>query len=63
MYGGVNDSEIMEMKNNPEKAYQFKKTLIDVCKKASLFDFLIKLPEYFQTKVGERGLRLSGGEK
>eukprot|EP00002_Diphylleia_rotans_P022819 TRINITY_DN4484_c0_g1_i4.p1 TRINITY_DN4484_c0_g1~~TRINITY_DN4484_c0_g1_i4.p1 ORF type:complete len:792 (-),score=123.73 TRINITY_DN4484_c0_g1_i4:187-2562(-) len=30
---------------------------------ASIHDFISRLPEGYQTKVGERGLRLSGGEK
>lgn len=37
--------------------------IIDSAKKAKLFDFITSLPEKFATKVGERGLRLSGGEK
>lgn len=30
---------------------------------AQLHDFILRLKEGYQTKVGERGLRLSGGEK
>jgi ATP-binding cassette subfamily B protein len=30
---------------------------------AQLHDFILSLPEGYQTKVGERGLKLSGGEK
>ena len=32
-------------------------------KTASIYDFIISLPKGFETKVGERGLKLSGGEK
>ncbi|KAF0683585.1 Aste57867_24351 [Aphanomyces stellatus] len=32
-------------------------------KSAQLYDFVMTLPDRFQTKVGERGLKLSGGEK
>ena len=28
-----------------------------------MHDFVLKLPEGYDTKVGERGLKLSGGEK
>ncbi|MGA1210080.1 MAG: ATP-binding cassette domain-containing protein, partial [Gemmobacter sp.] len=30
---------------------------------ARIHDFIVSLPEGYQTKVGERGLKLSGGEK
>ena len=32
-------------------------------KAARIHDFIISLPEGYETKVGERGLKLSGGEK
>eukprot|EP00924_Labyrinthula_sp_SR-Ha-C_P012519 snap_masked-scaffold_10-processed-gene-9.18-mRNA-1 protein AED:0.07 eAED:0.07 QI:0/-1/0/1/-1/1/1/0/766 len=35
----------------------------EACRSAMIYDFIQNLPEGFQTKVGERGLRLSGGEK
>lgn len=37
--------------------------VIEACKKANLYDFIQKLPEKFQTKVGPNGLKLSGGQK
>ncbi|MCB2132689.1 MAG: ATP-binding cassette domain-containing protein, partial [Rhodobacteraceae bacterium] len=30
---------------------------------AKIHDFIMSLPEGYETKVGERGLKLSGGEK
>lgn len=33
------------------------------CKSAQILDFILSLPEGFDTYVGERGLKLSGGEK
>ncbi len=30
---------------------------------AQILDFILTLPEQWDTKVGERGLKLSGGEK
>lgn len=33
------------------------------CKKAEILDFVESLPDGFDTVVGERGLKLSGGEK
>jgi ABC-type transport system involved in Fe-S cluster assembly fused permease/ATPase subunit len=37
--------------------------IIAAAKAARIYDFIQSLPEGFQTKVGERGLKLSGGEK
>ena len=37
--------------------------VVDACKKASIHDFISSLPDGYQTKVGELGDRLSGGEK
>ena len=35
----------------------------DAARLARIHDFVMSLPEGYQTKVGERGLKLSGGEK
>ncbi len=37
--------------------------LIAACKKANIHDFIHMLPERYDTQVGNRGLKLSGGEK
>jgi subfamily B ATP-binding cassette protein MsbA len=37
--------------------------LADVAKKARLYDFIMSLPDKFNTIIGDRGIRLSGGEK
>ena len=34
-----------------------------VCKMANIHDFISQLPQGYQTMVGERGIKLSGGEK
>ena len=36
--------------------------LVDACKKASIYNFIKSLPDGFETKVGPRGMKLSGGE-
>ncbi len=35
----------------------------NAAKKANIHDLIMSLPEQYETRVGERGLRLSGGEK
>ncbi|MGI9367853.1 MAG: ABCB family ABC transporter ATP-binding protein/permease [Ruegeria sp.] len=35
----------------------------DAARAAQIHDFIVTLPEGYETKVGERGLKLSGGEK
>lgn len=37
--------------------------LADISRKAYLYDFIMSLPEKFDTLVGDRGVKLSGGEK
>jgi ABC-type transport system involved in Fe-S cluster assembly fused permease/ATPase subunit len=35
----------------------------DAARQAQIHDFVMRLPERYETRVGERGLKLSGGEK
>ena len=37
--------------------------LIEACKNASIHDFIVNQPDGYDTVVGNRGLKLSGGEK
>ncbi len=40
-----------------------KKEIENACKVANIYDFIMSLPQKFDTIVGNRGLKLSGGEK
>ena len=37
--------------------------VIEVCKQAQIFDFINNLPKKFETTVGERGVKFSGGQR
>ena len=37
--------------------------VIDAAKKANAHDFILSLPDGYQTDIGQRGVKLSGGQK
>jgi ATP-binding cassette subfamily B protein len=40
-----------------------REEVLDAARAAHIHDFIVTLPDGYETKVGERGLKLSGGEK
>ena len=54
--GGSGKSTIAKLDATDEE-------IIETCKKASVHDFISKLPDEYDTNVGELGDMLSGGEK
>ena len=40
-----------------------KEEVMEACKSANIHDFIMGLPDGYDTLVGERGVRLSGGER
>ena len=52
----VRDNIILNTGANDEQ-------IVDAARKSSSLDFINRLPEKFDTLVGERGVKLSGGEK
>ena len=45
------------------KADASDEEIIEACKTANIYDFILNQPDGFDTEVGNRGLKLSGGEK
>ena len=37
--------------------------IISAARKANIYDYIMSLPDGFDTQIGERGIRLSGGQK
>ena len=37
--------------------------IFEAAKKANIYDYIMSLPDGFNTEIGERGIRLSGGQK
>ncbi|MCC7303877.1 ABC transporter ATP-binding protein [bacterium] len=49
--------------SDPEKTEGYKQQIIEASKRACVYDFVMSLPNGFDTIVGERGIKLSGGQK
>lgn len=43
--------------------HSLENEVVEACKRARIYDFIMSLPEKFDTEVGPRGLKLSGGQK
>jgi ATP-binding cassette subfamily B protein len=65
-YGGVRDEHIKELLDHLEdedRASELIKTIIPASKRAQIHDFVMAKSKEYKELVGERGLKLSGGEK
>lgn len=56
------NASILENLRYANKNASFEE-IVEACKRANIHDFIDSLPEKYDTLVGNRGLRLSGGEK
>lgn len=45
------------------KADATEEELIEVCKKAQIYDYIQSMPDKFESKIGEGGIMLSGGQR
>ena len=43
--------------------FKTKEEMVEACKKANIHDFIMRQEHGYETQVGNRGLKLSGGEK
>lgn len=61
----VHDNVAMGLAGLPNKSPRdaTREQVIEACKMAMLHDFIIGLPEGYETKLGTKGASLSGGQK
>lgn len=62
-YGALNDKRIAEIIDNEEYTDELLDMIVPAAKRSSIHPFIMKLKMGYWEKVGERGLKLSGGEK
>lgn len=62
-YGGVKDEAFKKMIDDPSKQEQLFKELDKATQKAQIYNFIKSKELEYDEIVGERGLKLSGGEK
>lgn len=62
-YGGVNDEDIKDMLNDPDQEESLILAITEAAKRSQIHDFIMSKSKGYREKVGERGLKLSGGEK
>eukprot|EP00344_Euplotes_crassus_P003749 CAMPEP_0197009346 /NCGR_PEP_ID=MMETSP1380-20130617/49761_1 /TAXON_ID=5936 /ORGANISM="Euplotes crassus, Strain CT5" /LENGTH=416 /DNA_ID=CAMNT_0042430535 /DNA_START=576 /DNA_END=1822 /DNA_ORIENTATION=- len=62
-YGGVSDPKFKQLMEDPDREEELLIKLRDVANKAQILDFIRGKEKQFEEVVGERGLKLSGGEK
>ena len=62
-YGGVKDKQFSEMIDDEDQREELLEQLHKTTKKAQIYDFIQSKELQYEEIVGERGLKLSGGEK
>ena len=62
-YGGVRDPSIQTLLDQKDKGDELLEKIQGAAEKAQIHEFIIQKPKAYKEVVGERGLKLSGGEK
>lgn len=62
-YGGIKDPDFKKLVDDPTKTEAVKEVCIPASQRAQFHQFVMQRPDDYMAKVGERGLKLSGGEK
>ena len=62
-YGAVRDPEIKKLLDDKSRTDDLIEKIMPSAKRAQIHDFIIQRPKGYFEFVGERGLKLSGGEK
>lgn len=62
-YGALNDPMISKIIDDPNKADDLLELIVPAAKRSSIHPLVMKTNLGYFAKVGERGLKLSGGEK
>ncbi len=62
-YGGVNDPKINSLMHDPKKEEELIDAIKESAVRSQIHDFIMTKQKNYLEKVGERGLKLSGGEK
>jgi ATP-binding cassette subfamily B protein len=62
-YGGIKDPSIQQLLDDPEKEQELIDKIIPAAQRSQIHDFIMTKSKGYKERVGERGLKLSGGEK
>ncbi|KAH8820173.1 P-loop containing nucleoside triphosphate hydrolase protein [Xylogone sp. PMI_703] len=60
LYHGTIQENILLGSNSPDVPHE---NIVTACKSANIYDFILSLPDGFDTLVGNGGIMLSGGQK
>ena len=62
-YGGVKDLQWKAMVDDAKRRDELESKVVPASKRAQIHQFIVDKKEKYGEMVGERGLKLSGGEK